>query len=81
MVSKRWPLAFGIWGGWIYPLGTVTRAHSTFRGWMERLLGLMALDIVIKNETKTGTEATPLSRKSILGGVGSLAGGKTKALT
>ena len=48
---------------------------------MERLLGLMALDIVIKNETKTGTEATPLSRKSVLGGVGSLAGDKTKALT
>lgn len=33
-------------------------------------MGLMALDIVIKNETKTRTEATPFSRKSVLGGVG-----------
>lgn len=29
-------------------------------------MGLMALDIVIKNGTNTGTEATPSTRRSVL---------------
>ena len=30
------------------------------------MLGLMALDVVLKNGTNTGTEATPPTRRSVL---------------